>query len=45
MKSQAGNIKNSIVDTTWNQKDTDIVVQHYIDKKLKLEPVEELSGN
>ncbi len=37
------NIEELIVPTTWEEKDTDLVVQYQIDKKLKLESVNELS--
>ena len=32
-----------IVPTTWEEKDTDLVVQYMIDKKLNLESVNELT--
>jgi len=43
MENSAESIEDSIVDTTWEEKDTDLVVQYQIDKKLKLESVDELS--
>jgi len=39
----ANSIENSIVETTWEDKDTDLLVQYQIDKKLKLESIDELS--
>jgi len=32
----------NVVNTTWEDKDTDLVVQYIIEKKLKLESVDEL---
>jgi len=43
MADTASNIENDIVETTWEDKDTDLVVQYQIDKKLNLESVPELS--
>lgn len=43
MKNSAESIEDSIVETTWEEKDTDLVVQYQLYKKLKLESVDELS--
>jgi len=34
MENSTESIENSIVETTWEDKDTDLVVQYQIDKKL-----------
>lgn len=36
-------IDRLIVTTTWEEKETDLVVQYKIDKKLNLESVDELT--
>ena len=43
MKNSTESIEDSIVETTWEEKDTDLVVQYQIYKKLNLESVDELS--
>ncbi len=43
MVNPTDDIEKSIVETMWKDKDTDIIVQYEIDKKLKLESVDELS--
>ena len=43
MGNLTDDIEKSIVETMWKDKDTDIIVQYEIDKKLKLESVDELS--
>ena len=43
MRNSAESIDNLIVETIWGEKDMDLVVQYKIDKKLKLESVDELS--
>jgi len=42
MRNSTESIENFIVETIWGEKDTDLVVQYIIDKKLKLESVDEL---
>lgn len=37
------NFEKMIVPCQWDEKDTDLVVEYKIDKKLKLESVPELS--
>jgi hypothetical protein len=36
-------IEDEIVDTIWTDRDTDLIVQCIMDKKLGLEDVDELS--
>ena len=43
MKNSTESIEDSIVETTWEEKDLDLVVQYQIYKKLNLESVDELS--
>lgn len=43
MANLSESLEESIVETTWEEKDTDLVVQYQIDKKLNLESVDELS--
>ncbi len=43
MENPSESIEKSVVETTWEDKDTDLVVQYQIDKKLHLESVDELS--
>ncbi len=43
MNNSAEDITESIVETSWEDKDTDLVVQYKMDKKLNLESVDELS--
>ncbi len=41
--NEKNNMDELVVPTTWDDKDTDLVVQYQMDKKLKLESVDELS--
>ena len=43
MGNSTESIEESVVETTWEDKDIDLVVQYQIDKKLKLGSVDELS--
>ncbi len=43
MASQEDSLEDLTVDTVWEDRDSDIVVQYQIDKKLNLESVDELS--
>ena len=43
MANLSESLEESIVETTWEEKDADLVVQYQIDKKLNLESVDELS--
>ena len=43
MKNSTKSIEDSIVETTWEEKDLDLIVQYQIYKKLNLESVDELS--
>lgn len=41
--SMQDEFEKSIIPSQWEEKDTDLVVQHMMDKKLNLESVSELS--
>lgn len=43
MSDSGKNFEEKIVPCQWEDKDTDIVVQYQIDKKLNLESVNELT--